>query len=540
METATRQQLLEDLGDLDGVSLHEYVEGLPAWMRHCDLVLSMGGYNTLCEVMACARRSLVVPRVRPRREQELRARALERRGLLRVLHPQGLDAETLHRALRLSLEADSPLPPAARPPLDGAQRLREHLADGLGRRLLSNGAPTRMTATAATTLTGGSTGDDGDGRQDATASTPATAPTPHAGAGGSTSRRPRRGRSTLDKLAIVLGVVAWSSLAGNHANAGLNTLEAQLDFGHDGNLLNASDAERQAFAENDPDAFFVVSSMDDLFLRGRVEAEWGLGRPLGLKTKLRTEYERLQYFENDIKSENALAAKLYSRLLRSSRLGMLAYYRPQVYGRHRRDKSAEPGDPMFRAEVHSRWDLGVEWKQGIDPRTSLTAEWKHTWKDYNEPFTARDMRRFSLAVGAERGFGEHVSLGLAGGYRRAHTRNDPAQDDDRSYRDWALEPKLELFGIQQISRLQVSFDIRWRHYTSTNPEDSNHYRRDDVLRDLRIEWTRLLSRTLAVRVRYAHGWRSADIDAQREIDFDEEGSSTDDAVSAGLIWRWQR
>ena len=65
-------------------------------------VVAMGGYNTLCEILSLDRPAVIVPRVRPRREQLIRAAAAERLGLLRMLHPErdGRDPAAMARAIR--------------------------------------------------------------------------------------------------------------------------------------------------------------------------------------------------------------------------------------------------------------------------------------------------------------------------------------------------------------------------------------------------------------------------------------------------------
>ncbi|WP_323958642.1 glycosyl transferase family 28 [Arthrobacter sp. JZ12] len=50
-------------------------------------VVSMGGYNTVCEIMSTGTPALIIPRVHPRCEQLIRARGLARRGLLDFCHP---------------------------------------------------------------------------------------------------------------------------------------------------------------------------------------------------------------------------------------------------------------------------------------------------------------------------------------------------------------------------------------------------------------------------------------------------------------------
>ena len=50
----------------------------------------MGGYNSVCELLASGARTLLVPRARPRTEQLVRAECLARHGLVEVLHPDVL------------------------------------------------------------------------------------------------------------------------------------------------------------------------------------------------------------------------------------------------------------------------------------------------------------------------------------------------------------------------------------------------------------------------------------------------------------------
>jgi len=57
----------------------------------------MGGYNTVCEVLASSAPALIVPREEPRREQLIRARALQDAGAVDVMRDADLDAGALTR-----------------------------------------------------------------------------------------------------------------------------------------------------------------------------------------------------------------------------------------------------------------------------------------------------------------------------------------------------------------------------------------------------------------------------------------------------------
>lgn len=93
-------------GDVpSGVTLVEYQDDLASTIAAADLSVSMGGYNTICEVLSAGVPALVVPRFFPRREQCIRAQKLATRGLLDVLMPASLSPETLAEHVISGLES---------------------------------------------------------------------------------------------------------------------------------------------------------------------------------------------------------------------------------------------------------------------------------------------------------------------------------------------------------------------------------------------------------------------------------------------------
>jgi predicted glycosyltransferase len=58
-------------------------------------VVTMGGYNTIAEVLSMGKKALVVPRIQPRREQYIRAERLAELGLIDLLHPDKANSETI-------------------------------------------------------------------------------------------------------------------------------------------------------------------------------------------------------------------------------------------------------------------------------------------------------------------------------------------------------------------------------------------------------------------------------------------------------------
>jgi len=94
-----------------------------------DAVVTMGGYNTTCEILCQGKPSLVVPREVPRLEQRIRAEVLSARGLLEYLPWDNLSPETLREKLTRLLDAPEPYKAAmAGFPFTGLSVISERLA----------------------------------------------------------------------------------------------------------------------------------------------------------------------------------------------------------------------------------------------------------------------------------------------------------------------------------------------------------------------------------------------------------------------------
>jgi predicted glycosyltransferase len=108
---------------LDAISFDTKLELL---MRKAAGVVAMGGYNTFCEILSLDKRSLIVPRTRPRREQLIRAMEAERLGLVRALveNGRGRDPALMAEALRAMPEQNKPSEVVVPGLLDGLDVIR--------------------------------------------------------------------------------------------------------------------------------------------------------------------------------------------------------------------------------------------------------------------------------------------------------------------------------------------------------------------------------------------------------------------------------
>lgn len=91
-------------------------------LQHARCVVAMGGYNTVNEVLSFQRDTLIVPRIRPRLEQLIRARHLADKGYVDMLHPDQLSPENLSAWL---LSPEGKIPRSQLPPVNisGLQQL---------------------------------------------------------------------------------------------------------------------------------------------------------------------------------------------------------------------------------------------------------------------------------------------------------------------------------------------------------------------------------------------------------------------------------
>jgi predicted glycosyltransferase len=90
MPAEARQRLMRVAADQPRLRVLTFLDETAPLLQHADSVVAMGGYNTICEVLAFEKRALIVPRVKPRREQLIRAERLSRLGVIDLLHPADL------------------------------------------------------------------------------------------------------------------------------------------------------------------------------------------------------------------------------------------------------------------------------------------------------------------------------------------------------------------------------------------------------------------------------------------------------------------
>jgi predicted glycosyltransferase len=101
MHSDRQAEFLHRAAQLDNVEAITFDAQLETLMDRAIGVVAMGGYNTFCEILSFDKRSLIIPRTKPRMEQYLRAAKAKELGLSSMLEDDGLrDWKAMATALR--------------------------------------------------------------------------------------------------------------------------------------------------------------------------------------------------------------------------------------------------------------------------------------------------------------------------------------------------------------------------------------------------------------------------------------------------------
>ncbi len=95
MPEAPRHQLHARAARDPRITLVDFSPDLSCYIAAADAVVSMGGYNTICEILSFRTPAVIVPRIKPRLEQWIRCRRLAELGLLTTIHPTELTPDHL-------------------------------------------------------------------------------------------------------------------------------------------------------------------------------------------------------------------------------------------------------------------------------------------------------------------------------------------------------------------------------------------------------------------------------------------------------------
>jgi predicted glycosyltransferase len=104
------QSLQRSVEPDSGVQLLEFTPDMMSLINAADVVVSMGGYNTICELLSLGKRAVVVPRVTPVQEQGMRMERLAGFAEFKTLLPGQLTPQSMEQAVSEQINASREVP----------------------------------------------------------------------------------------------------------------------------------------------------------------------------------------------------------------------------------------------------------------------------------------------------------------------------------------------------------------------------------------------------------------------------------------------
>ncbi|MDJ0726587.1 MAG: glycosyltransferase [Prochloraceae cyanobacterium] len=116
MPLEQREQLKKNAANNPKIKIIEFTDDLNSYMEAADLVVAMGGYNTICEILSLNKKAVIIPRIKPVKEQWIRTTRMAKLGLFKAIHPELLTPENMMQAVLEQLNQK-------RPPISNIERI---------------------------------------------------------------------------------------------------------------------------------------------------------------------------------------------------------------------------------------------------------------------------------------------------------------------------------------------------------------------------------------------------------------------------------
>jgi predicted glycosyltransferase len=86
------------------VKIGEFTDDMMSYMSAADVIVSMAGYNTICEILSAEKPAVILPRSKPSQEQLIRAEKMASLGLFQAITSEKITPENLRLALLTQLK----------------------------------------------------------------------------------------------------------------------------------------------------------------------------------------------------------------------------------------------------------------------------------------------------------------------------------------------------------------------------------------------------------------------------------------------------
>ncbi len=123
MDEAKRARFKLRGESLENMTVLDYHPRMESLIENAEGLVTMGGYNTFCEILSFNKPAIVLPRLAPRAEQLIRARRAAQLGLITTLAPRETTAENLRPLLENLTAQPRPADKLPVGMLDGMDRI---------------------------------------------------------------------------------------------------------------------------------------------------------------------------------------------------------------------------------------------------------------------------------------------------------------------------------------------------------------------------------------------------------------------------------
>lgn len=130
MSRQIKKDFLARAAGLPGLMMHRFSKHILQYMHYAELVFSVGGYNTLNEIMSLRKRAIFVPGKRSPFENLSRAQRFAELGFATMINADELSPGVLERTIREALLHNSQkngASPSVNLPVDGLDRIVERI-----------------------------------------------------------------------------------------------------------------------------------------------------------------------------------------------------------------------------------------------------------------------------------------------------------------------------------------------------------------------------------------------------------------------------
>ena len=127
MDEEKRTQFKRHSESVPNMTVLDYHPRIESLIENADGLITMGGYNTFCEILSFDKPAIVLPRSEPRTEQLIRARRASELGLITMLEPAQSSAANLQPLLENLTAQPRPATKLPNGMLDGMDKVCERI-----------------------------------------------------------------------------------------------------------------------------------------------------------------------------------------------------------------------------------------------------------------------------------------------------------------------------------------------------------------------------------------------------------------------------